>query len=369
MKGSFCVTHLFGIPILINGSWFLILLFMTFTLSSSYFPEIFPHLAFPAYLWMSLAVSLLLFGSILLHELAHALVAMRSGMKVASITLFIFGGVAHMRSEPGSPGAELSMAIAGPLLSSALGSFFLFLHHQSSLLGPQVTEISLALAYANFVLAGFNLVPAFPLDGGRVFRALLWSLNKNLKRATRYSSWLGQAFAAVIVIWGLYLLAHGYIVNGIWSIFVGGFLAQAAAASYQAVRTRKVLENFTVSELMTREIRRLSPEVSVEEAVRSSFLLYKHGGFPVLLDDQLVGIVTLQDIRRIPGSRWATTTIQEIMTPRDKILWVHPQIPAHEAFSLMNRHKIGRLPVLEDECLVGIITRSDLMQVLALEKE
>lgn len=366
MSGSFRIGKILGIPILVNYSWFIVFGLITWTLYSYYFPSRYPHLSSTTHLFMGVFASLLLFSSIIFHELAHCFIAQKNKLYVGCITLFVFGGVAQLKSEPSSPQVELKMAIAGPLSSLLLcilfGTAWLITMSHYEALGAIFQYILLI----NIILIIFNMLPAYPLDGGRVLRATIWYFNQNIKKATKYAAVVGQGFAFLFILWGFTLIFYNSrLVDGIWLIFLGWFLDQAAVSSYQQIILRKVLGDYLVKDIMTTDVRVIYPFMSLEKAA-NLFLLYKHGGFPVVEGENIIGMLTLHDLKKVPQDLWTIKLVRDAMTSADKLHFISPYDSALEAIIQMNRQKIGRMPVVEEGNLVGIITRSDLTQVLQL---
>jgi Zn-dependent protease len=316
---------------------------------------------------MGICSALLLFASVLIHEFGHALTALRFGIRTRAIVLFLFGGVAQIAEEPSTPRVEFFVAAAGPVTSLALAAV---LYVVSPALGDHpLGAVVQYLARVNLLLALFNLVPGFPLDGGRVLRALLWRASGNLQRATRVAARTGQAIAMLLIGGGLLLLFRS-VLAGLWLVLIGWFLDTGAQSSYQQVVLRQSLGDVRVGDIMSRDLHSIDPNLTVESAITEYFLPFKHGGFPVIFGDHLVGIVTLQDVSTVPNDRRATTSIREIMTPRDRLKTVKASDSAYTAFARMSQDAVGRLLVLDDSGnLIGIVTRSDLLHVLRLRAD
>jgi Zn-dependent protease len=307
---------------------------------------------------------LLLFASVLVHEFAHAVIARHFGTRTRVIVLFLFGGVAQIADEPPTPRAEFLVAIAGPLASLGLAAT---LGALAPLLGvrPLGTVVQY-LAYANLMLGVFNLIPGFPLDGGRVLRALLWRSSRNLERSTRIAARIGQVVAMLFIGAGLLLLFRS-VLAGLWLVLIGWFLDSGAQSSYQQMVIRRGLGGVHVGDIMARDLHAIDPNLTIDQAIADYFLPYKHGGFPVVFGDHLVGIVTMQDVTAVPADRRAETTVRDIMTPKDRLKTILATDSAYSAFARMAQDGIGRLLVLDDKGnLAGIVTRSDLIHVLRL---
>ncbi|MDR7415559.1 MAG: site-2 protease family protein [Armatimonadota bacterium] len=367
MGGSIRLGKILGITVQVHYTWFVALWALSFSLARGVFPEQIPGQPPETYWTMGVVGAVLLFTSVLVHELGHALVARLYQIPTRSITLFLFGGVAHIAREPERPTHEFSVAIAGPVTSLGLAGIFWALTPR----GEPVPATALMgyLAWANLLLAAFNMLPAFPLDGGRVLRAVLWAFY-GYERATRIVTLLGQVTAGAFILLGVVGVFTGRVLNGLWLILIGWFLEQAASASYQQAVLRRILGGIRVADIMTREVRVMPAELTLEEAVHDYFLPHKHGGYPVVYGDRLVGILTLHDLRRVPRERWRTARVREVMTPIAQAKAVRPDLSAYEALARMLQDGVGRLLVLDEGGeLVGLVTRSDLMHLIRVRTE
>ncbi len=364
MRGALRLGRILGIPVAVNYTWFIAIWIGAWSLAGSYYPERAPGFDSTTYWIMGVTSALLLFASVLVHEFGHALTARRFGIRTRVIVLFLFGGVAQIAEEPPTPRAEFLVALAGPLTSLALSAILYLI---SPAFGTRpLGSVVQYLAYVNVMLAVFNLVPGFPLDGGRVLRAALWRSSGSLERATRTAARTGQVIAMLFIGAGLLLLFRS-ILAGLWLVLIGWFLDTGAQSSYQQVVLRQGLGDVKVGDIMSRDLHSIDPNLTVERAISEYFLPFKHGGFPVVFGDHLVGIVTLQDVTAVATERRASTTIREIMTPRDRLKTVSVNDSAYAAFARMSQGNIGRLLVLDaDDTLTGIVTRSDLLHVLRL---
>jgi len=365
VRGAFRIGRILGIPVAVNYTWFIAIWIGAWSLAVSYYPVRAPGFDPGTYWMMGTASALLLFVSVLVHEFGHALTARRFGIRTRVIILFLFGGVAQIADEPPTPRAEFLMAVAGPLTSLALAaaSFALTPAFGNSALGHIVQY----LAIANVILGVFNLIPGFPLDGGRVLRAALWRRTGSLPTATRLAARTGQVVALLFIGGGLYQVVVNNFIGGLWFVLIGWFLDSGAQASYQQVVLRQGLAGVRIREIMSRDLHTLDPNLTVEQAVADYFLPYKHGGFPVVFGDHLIGIVTLQDVVTVPADRRSSVTVREIMTPRDLLKTVSADEEAFGALSRMMQDGVGRLLVVDETGnLAGIVTRSDLLHVLRL---
>ncbi|MDR7418475.1 MAG: site-2 protease family protein [Armatimonadota bacterium] len=368
MRGSLRVGVIGGIPVGVNYTWFFAIALIAWSLAGSYYPQRAPGFDENTYWIMGVTSALLLFAAVLVHEFGHALTARQFGIETKQIVLFLFGGVAQIADEPPTPRAEFLVAAAGPATSLGLAAACRLL--EALLGGRPLGEIVHYLAIVNLLLAVFNLIPGFPLDGGRILRAALWARTGSLPRATRAAARTGQLVAMLFIGAGLVYVFRGTIVTGIWLVLIGWFLDTGAQSSYQQVVVRHGLGETTVGEIMSRTLHTVEPGVSVERAIAEYFLPHKHGGFPVVFGDHLIGIVTLQDVTAVPTEQRGSVTVRDVMTPRDHLRTVSVRDTAYDAFAMMARDNIGRLLVLDDDGnLAGIVTRSDLLQVLRLRAE
>ena len=389
MNKGIRIAKLFGIKIRIDWSWVLILLLVVWNLSSA-FSQVHPDWNLAFTITMGVIAALLFFLSVLLHELAHSLVAKSQGIPVNSITLFLFGGVSNIRDEPKSPGNEFWMAILGPVTSLVIGFGLLLVSGIS--LDPQNLQdlqpmnflgdlnafrtLTIWLGTVNVMLGVFNLIPGYPLDGGRVLRSILWTITKNLRKATRWASYVGQAIAWALIISGIAmvfgiripLLGQG-LVNGIWLIFIGWFLNNAANRGYQQLVVKDVLEDVPVRRMTKRNPPTVPPNISVDELVENHIMQHDDHAFPVIDNDHLVGIVCLDDVRRVPGPKRSSTTVEVIMTPRSELITLGPEDDAHDALRTISTQAVRQLVVLEKEQLFGLVRRRDIVRFLQLQSD
>lgn len=360
-----------GIAIRIDASWLFLVVLVTWSLAVSFFPSQYRGLPARAYWTMGAIGAVGLFVSILLHELSHAIVARRNGLPMNGITLFIFGGVAEMEEEPDQARTELLVAIAGPLVTVLL---IVILFPLASLMtrmnAPVIaTGIVSYLAWINLVLLIFNLIPAYPLDGGRVLRAVLWRWKGSARWATRIASQIGSGFGLALIILGVIRVVMGDFIGGIWSFLIGSFLRTAAAMSYQQVVLREALRGQPVRRFMKTEVITVSRAISVAELVESYFYKYQFRMFPVVDDDRVTGCVWTRDVTRLPREEWSRQSVASIAEPCPPENSVSADMDAVEALARMHRAKASQLLVMEGERLVGILTLRDLLRFLAMKIE
>jgi Zn-dependent protease/CBS domain-containing protein len=379
----------------IVAHWSLLVIFalIVMSLGAGVFPSWHPDWS-PGLRWsMAMIAAVLFFMSIAVHELSHALVGRTQGVPVDRITLFIFGGMAHTTKHPSSAKAEFLMAAVGPLVSlvigitaTLLGSWLAFENMTSragalsddatrimASAGP-VATVFLWLGPINILLAIFNMIPGFPLDGGRVLRARLWWSTNDLEKATRYASGVGQLFAWFLIGCGLFMIFGIYIpflgaglVPGLWLVLIGWFLLNAARMSYQQVLVQEMLEGVPVRAIMRSRLQTVTPDLSVETTVNDYFMNYDQRAFPVVAPDgDLLGLVCLEDIRSVPRAEWPATTVADVMTPASALDTMTPQEPAMEALQRLSSRDVDQLPVLEGRHLSGMVHRKDIMKWLSL---
>jgi Zn-dependent protease/predicted transcriptional regulator len=358
-----------GIQISFDYSWLLVFGLVLFSMSAGYFPRYYPGHASLTY-WLAGAIAtFFFFASVVLHELAHSLVAVRSGIQISEITLFIFGGVSKITAEPQDPVTELKVAIVGPLSSFALASIFwvvkgLFAGLNLSL----ITGIFSYLAWINLALGVFNLIPGFPLDGGRVFRALYWWKTGSLTRATRLAADLGKGFAVALMVLGGVQIFLGDLFGGIWFILIGMFLRGLSQRGYEEVVVRKSLEGVPVREIMTREVVSVSPDMTISQLVHDYFLHYTYGGFPVLADGRVVGVVSIAGVRQVPRQEQDSRKVAEIMEPMGEHLTIAGEVSLAEALSRMTQADLDRLLVMDQDRMIGLITRTTLLRFVQVKR-
>ena len=363
---------LFGFEVRIDLSWVIIAVLIVWSLAIGFFPSRYKNLSVQTYWLMGVAGAVGLFLSIIFHEIFHSLVARRFGIPMKGITLFIFGGVSEMGEEPASAKAEFLMAIVGPLSSIAVALACYGIHIQGLRSGwpESVDGVVQYLAYINGLLAVFNLLPAFPLDGGRALRAILWGLWKNLRWATRVSSAVGFGFGVLFILLGVFQFLTGNVIGGIWLFLIGMYLQSAARASYQQILIRKALEGEPVRRFMKTDPVTVSPSISIRQLVEDYIYKYHFQMFPVVKDsDKLVGCITAKELKEIPREEWGQKTVGEVATKCSPGNTIEPQADAMQALSTMARTGSGRLMVIEENRLVGVITLKDMLKFLSLKLE
>ena len=356
-----------GFQITLDYSWFVIFFLIFGTFAGAILPAHAPGLEYPTYLILGFAGTVLFFVSLLGHELAHAFVARSKGIEVEGITLFIFGGMARTRSEAVTPGDEFQIAGVGPLASFAFAAIFYLAALVGTGQGLHGGMVVLAeyLAFLNFLLAIFNLLPGFPLDGGRLLRAAIWRITGSLRHATRVATTAGRGLGFGIIGLGIFaILAGGAFVGGLWFIFVGWFLSHAAGASYQQLLLRDVLGHLSARDAMTPDPETVGPDLPVERLVREFFLARPYNSFPVTQDGVVVGLVTLSQVKETPWEEWEGRVVADIMTSLSEVVVVEPETPMLEVLERLGEGDQRRILVAQEWELVGILSTTDVTRWL-----
>jgi Zn-dependent protease/CBS domain-containing protein len=370
-RGSLVLGAIRGIPIRIHFTWLIIFGLLSWSLASGYFPQRYPDLPITAYWIKAIIAALFLFGSVLVHELMHALMAQHLRVPIAGITLFALGGVSEMQQEPPSPSAEFKIAIVGPLASLVLAGVFWLIWHALEREGPDPSfaAIALYLVGLNTVVAVFNLLPAFPLDGGRVLRAIIWGITKNLRKATYLATRVGRVFAYILISVGALSLFAGAGFQGVWMALIGFFLLQGAQASYTQVLLKEALAGIAVRDIMVKDVVSVPPGLSVRALIERYFLTHGYGGFPVVENGQVSGIVSLGDVKRVPPEDYDRLTVREVMIPLTERLTIAPEEDVSLALQRMAEEELGRLIVMQRGRMLGLVTKTGLSRFLQMKLE
>lgn len=359
-----------GIQVVLDYTWFIIFALVVSSLGVYYFPQQYPQIETVQRWLLSVLAALLLFVSVLLHEFSHSLVAKSRGMEINRITLFLFGGVAQLRGEPPDARSELLIAVAGPVCSLVLGVGLMgaSMALQGSV-GPGLEAVLWYLGEVNLVLVAFNMVPGFPLDGGRILRAILWQRSDDLRSSTRVVSIIGQGFAFVLMGVGVLGLLSGLVVQGLFFVFIGMFLRQAADSGYEQVKLREGLSKVRVRDIMTADPVTVPAHISLADVVNEYFFRHQHSSFPVRSDGRLVGLVTINRIKQVQRDEWASTSVQAAMSEIGEVATLAPDDDAFDALMTMLEHDEGRMLVVEGGELVGIVSRKDILGFVQLRAE
>src|SRR2546422_1228889 len=368
------IGRILGIPIRIHWTLWLVFVLIAWSLATpgGYLSLTYPGLDSTTYWSIGIVSALLLFVSVLLHELSHSYIAKKNGLPIARITLFFFGGVSEMTEEPKDARLEVRMAAAGPLTSFAIAGVMGTLWLLFMLVSAPVAILAI-LGYGaliNAVLGVFNLIPAFPLDGGRVLRGSLWKRSRNLLGATGTATRVSEGLSTLMIGVGLLLVVFtGNIVNGLWILFLGWFIRSGAETSLKQTRMTDILSRVSVSDIMTKQLLTVSPDITVQALVTDYFLTHPHGGYPVVQNDKVVGLVTMDSVRTIPGEKRDLELVSQAMVPYEKTITVTPTVSAADALKRMAQKGVGRVLVMDQDKLLGIVSRGDIMRTLKTRQE
>ena len=368
MPHSLRLGKIAGIDIYINFSWLIILVFLTVSLATGWFAQLYPHWSPPTYWIVSFIAALLLFVSVLLHELAHSLVARARGLSVKSIVLFIFGGVSNIEQEPGSPGIEFQMAFVGPLVSLLIGGLCFLLVIPLRRSQSPLEAILGYLAVTNILLGIFNLIPGFPLDGGRVLRSIVWKISGSLRTATRVAAVVGQIIAYLFILWGIFLFFGGDLLNGIWIGFVGWFLLSAAQSANSQAMLNSMFQGVTVGQVMSPTPVTVPANISLQRLVDEYFLPMGLRTALVVQGDYLAGLITLSDIRHVPREQWSQVPVGQVLIPLERLHVVSPQQNLNDVLPLMAGRDVNQLPVVQDGRPVGILSRDAIVRFMEVRR-
>lgn len=369
MRSSFTIGRIAGIEIGVHWSWLFIFVLITWSFAQGLLKHYFPEWSDGRRWAIGAIVALIFFASLLLHELSHSLLAKARGIPVRGITLYLFGGVSSLGREAQSAREEFMIAIVGPLTSLALGAVFAILWAVLRPSAPGGAAIAGYLAFINGALAAFNLLPAFPLDGGRVFRSIIWARNRDILRATRTAAKVAEYVAYGLMVAGAAQILFYNFVGGMWTILIGVFLRGASAASYQELVEQKTLQGVTAGEVASTAYDPVPPDMTVAQLVEEH-VLTRHGRYyPVVAGEELLGLITLADIRHHERAEWPKTTLFRVMTPFERLRTVSPGESAINALHVMAEADIHQVPVVEGRRLLGIISRGDILRLIQVRRE
>jgi len=365
---SIPLGKILGIQIGLDYSWFVIFALLTWMLAVSYYPEEFKHWSSLQY-WLTGAVTAIMFFlSVLLHELGHSVVALRYKIPVRSITLFLFGGIAQIGAEPPSAVAEFFIAVAGPLVSLALAAIFYAAQPLIAGMEP-LLGVAKYLAYINMALVLFNLIPGYPLDGGRVFRAIVWAITGNMGRSTLIAANVGRFFASLLIFAGVWQMFKGDLGGGLWITFIGWFLDNAASVQIQQVVFQGLLTGHRVSEAMSTHYAVIPEDLTLQQLVDDQILGSGQRSFLVNRGDQTVGLITVHRIKEVPRREWATTSAAQAMLPFEQLECVHADAELWPALQKLDRNGVNQMPVIRDQQVVGMLSREDVITFLRTLQE
>ena len=364
--GGLVIGRLAGIDIIVHWSWLIIFFVLTWSLAEGLFLHDYPAWTRGEAWFAGAITSLVVFASVLIHELSHSITARHQGMDVSSITLFVFGGVSTLTEEPRDPRQEFTIAVVGPVTSLLLAGVFAI---GGLLLHGAVGTASFYLAFINAVLGAFNLLPGFPLDGGRLLRAAAWARSGDLVRATRVASMSGTVMAYALMVGGALLLLFNGLISGLWFILIGWFLLSQAKVGYEQVITRNVLGHVHVDAATTHDFHAVSPEMDLDAFVSDYVLAFHERSYPVMQDGNLEGLVALVDLKKYPRAEWHSRTVSDAMTPRDRLHVVSPSDSLSTVAELLAHGDVHQLPVVSDGQFVGFVTRADIIRLIQTRGE
>jgi Zn-dependent protease/CBS domain-containing protein len=367
MANSFRLFTIAGIEVGVHISWLVIFALVTWSLASSYFPAVLPGSDALEPWLLGAVAAVLLFASVLIHELAHSFVAKARGLEARSITLFIFGGVSSLSGEAKRPSTEFVVAIVGPLTSLAL-SGIAYLVAVAAPRGSAIEAIASYLTLINMLLGLFNLIPGFPLDGGRVLRAIIWQITRDSRRSTELATAVGRLVAWGFLLWGFWRVLNDDVFGGIWIAAIGWFLQNAASASLEQAVAEQRLRRLRVGDVVRPDSTAVPPNISVAELVEQYMLPGARRSVPVVEGDRLVGIVTLSDVRNVPPEERATTLVRSIMGGQQGLATVTPERPLRDAIDALGSGDFEQVPVVQDGRLVGLLTRADVVRQIQLRE-
>jgi Zn-dependent protease/CBS domain-containing protein len=367
MHGTLRLGKLAGVEIGVHFSWLILFALVAWSVATGAIPELYPGWSAASYWSLGALAALTLFVSILTHELSHSLLARARGLEVDGITLFLLGGVSRINGEAERPGDEFWIAVVGPLTSFALGGGALLALLAGLAPTEQMRVFLLSAAETNVLLGIFNLLPGFPLDGGRILRAALWKLTGDVIRATGIAAWCGRGVAALLIFAGLALaLLTGNILGGLWLTIIGWFLSHGAAAGYRQALTERRLGGHTVGEVMQTEVTLVPPTLTLRDLVEQVILRQGRQAFPVVTGDRLLGIISADQVRAVPARRWGEQTVAQVMAPPERLTALAPEDDLAGTVDLLDRAGLPTAPVVKNGRLVGLLSR-DQLAVLAPE--
>ncbi len=366
MNGGIKIGKVYGIEVSLDYSWFLIFALITFGLASALFPQLIPGQTTVVYIVMGVVTSLLFFGSVLLHEIMHSIVAKSYGMTVEGIRLMLFGGVSQITEEPPTPRSEFWMAAAGPLSSLVIGGIFLgfFFVGRAAGWNPIANVPLFWLGYVNLLLGVFNLIPGFPLDGGRVLRSIVWHVSKDVRYATGVATGLGKGFAYLMIVVGI---AGPFIGNSslLWFVLIGWYLLRAAQQSYYQAIAQHAMEGIKVGQAMTENPSTVPPDITIESMVKDYFMQHRWVAYPVVQDSSVQGVITINSIKDVPRRSWGRKHVSDVLRPLSTDIVASPDNEVSDVMPKLTTKAEGRLLVMKGGHLIGILTRTDVARAVA----
>lgn len=361
--------NLFGFPVRVDASWLLLALLVVCSLAFGYFPNVHPGYVSSTYWLMSILSVIGLFASIVVHEFAHARVARAYGVPMSGITLFLFGGVSEMEQEAPNPRAEFWIALAGPISSMLIAAALMgiTIYGQSAGWPESFTGVLFYLALLNALLIIFNMLPAFPLDGGRILRAILWKIRGNQLWASRITSRIGSGFGLLLALLGIINVFNGALLSGFWWVMIGLFLKRAAGQSYQQLLLRERLEGKPVHQCMTTDVVVVPPDITLNTLVRDYFYTSHHRDYPVVGQGRLLGHIPLSKMKTIPRDEWGKQRVRDVLEPVSAENAIAPLEDTLQALALLNKAEQSHLMVVEDDRLLGLLSLTDILKFLSVK--
>ena len=370
-RSSVRLFKIYGIEIRLDYSWFIIFALIAYYFGFGYFPRVLPALK-PGYMIIiTIITTLLFFFSVLFHEMSHSIVAIKNGVPVKRISLFIFGGMAQIEKEPDTPQSEFIIAIAGPAASFFLAAVFGIIWAFAKNIGV-IGEPVKYLALINIILGVFNLLPGYPLDGGRVLRSIVWKISGSLKRATFVASTAGRVIGFMIIAVGIFFFFVGNLLNGIWLVFIGWFLQTSSQMSYRQLIFETSIKGIKIKNIVNKNVTSVPGDITIEDLVNNYFMKYKYGRFPVVEDfesERLIGVISLHDIKNVPSEGWKSTKVGDIVKSVSENEKVSMSMEVSDAIKRMSKDSLSHLVVVSGNKLIGIITKSDVMRFIKLRSE
>ncbi len=370
-RSSVKLFKIYGIEIRLDYSWFIIFALIAYYFGFDYFPRVLPALGLGYMIIITIITTLLFFFSVLFHEMSHSIVAIKNGVPVKRISLFIFGGMAQIEKEPDTPQSEFVIAIAGPAASFFLAAVFGIIWAFAKNIGF-IGEPVKYLALINIMLGVFNLLPGYPLDGGRVLRSIVWKISGSLKRATFVASTAGRVIGFMIVGVGIFFFFAGNLLNGVWLVFIGWFLQTSSQMSYRQLIFETSIKGIKIKDIVNKNVTSVPGDTTIEDLVNDYFMKYKYGRFPVVEDfesERLIGVISLHDIKSVPREGWKSTKVGDIVKAVSENEKVNMNMEVSDAIKRMSKDDLSHLVVTSGNKLIGIITKSDVMRFIKLRSE
>jgi Zn-dependent protease len=372
--GSFKIARIAGIDIQIHWSWLAVFVLLIWSLATGLFKDVGGDDWSEAERWVAAVVTTLLFFlSVLLHELSHSLVAKRLGLPVSSITLFLFGGVSSLTQEPASAKDEFRIAIVGPLTSFIIGAVLAIAFGVFLLQGEETSVPGAVCGYLGFINVAvgiFNMLPGYPLDGGRVLRSALWARSHNQLKATRLAAATGTFISFGLIALGVLFILLGGFVQGVWFVIIGWFLRNTSEQAYQQVLLKNTLEGAKVGDMVNRSFASAPPDISIAQLVNEHILGQGQRCVAIVVASDLLGLVTMTDLRKVPPEQWPTASVFSVMTPKERLHIVSPEDDITSALQVMATENINQLPVIDSgRNFVGFITRADVLRLINIRSE